>query len=294
MKLNIDAAKKAIGDVADARKSSIEDTAESIYRLTYDNIHHYISGLLNKKGFDPRDFTLVAYGGAGPAIAPYVLKELQARRVIIPNDAGVFTAMGLLTIDLIHELARSYLTFLHKADVTLINSMFSDLETEAMNILKAEHVKDEDITLIKMAEIRYFNQSNTLSIPLPKQKRYDDLALFGSLFHEAHHKLYGFSFVDDPVELLGVKIRGIGKLPTVKLKKIEKTKGDLKQATKGRREVIFPLVGKKDTLILDRKCLRAGDKIKGPAIIEEDTSTTLIPPDMRAEVDDYGAIVLNI
>ena len=294
MKLNTAEAKKAIGVVAEAHKSSEEAAAESIYRLANDIIFHYIDGQLSKKGYDPRDFTLIAYGGAGPACAPYVARELQAKRVIIPPYAGVFTGLGLLTIDLVHDMVRSYLTFVHLADLKKINDIFSTLEKEAWNILKAEHVKDEDITLVKMADTRYFNQSNIISVTLPQQESYQSLDLISSSFHQMHHKLYGHSFEEDPVELVALKVRGIGKLPTLKLEKIEKTRGDFKQAVKGQREVLFPLLGKKVSQVIDRSLLLAGDKIPGPAIIEESVCTTVIPPDMQAEVDNYGNIVINL
>ena len=191
-------------------------------------------------------------------------------------------------------MVRSYLTFVHLADLKKINDIFSALEKEAWNILKAEHVKDEDITLVKMADTRYFNQSNIISVTLPQQESYQSLDLISSSFHQMHHKLYGHSFEKDPVELVALKVRGIGKLPTLKLEKIEKTRGDFKRAVKGQREVLFPLLGKKVSQVIDRSLLLAGDKIPGPAIIEESVCTTVIPPDMQAEIDNYGNIVINL
>ena len=294
MKLNFNNAKKALGVLAKERKTSEEAVAESIYQLFTGKISHAISALMRKKGYDSRDFTLVAYGGAGPAHGLTVAQELDIKRVIIPPHPGAFCGLGLLTIDLVHELAQSYFTLLENADTKRISDTLAKLEKEAFNLLEKEGMKKEDITITKMADIRYMNQVTELSVALPPKERYDDLNLFSSSFHRMHQSIYGFSFEEDPVELTVLRVRGVGKLPTMTLQKIEKTKDDLKKAIKGERNVFFPLLGRKTTKVIDRKLLLGGHRISGPSVVEEDTSTTVIPSNIEAEVDDYGNIMITL
>jgi len=293
VKLSVDKAKTVVETLAGELRCPEREVAESVYRLSSDNIFHAIAAQVRKRGYDPRDFTLVAYGGAGPTFALDIAKELRVKRVIIPPHAGAFSGLGLLTIELGHEFVRSYFTFIQDADLSKINNIFSELEKRAREILKSEKIREEDISILKMADMRYVNQTTILSVVMPDQGHYQNLALFSSGFHKMHHERYGHSFEKDPVELVALEVRGIGRIPAMKPEKIEKTKGRLGKTMK-QREILFPLEGKKMAQVVDRNLLRAGDKISGPAAIEEKTCTTVIPSGFEAEVDEYGSIVVMI
>ncbi len=293
VKLKIDKAKKVLGSVAGELGCSESEMAENIYRLSSDNIFHAIAAQVRKRGYDPRDFTLVAYGGAGPTFALDIAKQLGVQRTIIPVHAGAFSGLGLLTIELGHELARSYFTFVQDANLSKINNIFSELEKKAREILRAEKIKEGDVSILKMADMRYVNQTSILSVMMPNQEYYQDLSLFSAGFHRMHFERYGHSFEKDPVELVALKVRGIGRIPAMKPERIERTKGDFRKTIK-QREILFPVEGKKMAQVVDRNRLRAGDKISGPAAIEEKTCTTVIPPGMEAEVDEYGSIVVTL
>ena len=144
-----------------------------------------------------------------------------------------------------------------------------------------------------MADMRYVNQTVVLSVILPEQKQFDDLTVFSSGFHRMHQERYGFSFDKDPVEMVALKVRAVGNIPTMKPEEIEKGKNVHIKAN-NQREIRFPLLGKSTAQVFERSSLRAGNKISGPAAIEENTCSTVIPPDMEAVIDNFGCIVINL
>ena len=292
--LDASRAKKVVAKIAQERNVSEEKLVEEIYRLYTSKVAHTLGTIMRKAGFDARDFTLVAFGGSGPAHCAYIAQELGVKRMVIPAHAGSFSGIGLLTIDFVHELGRSYFTILENADGQKIENIFIDLEKKAVALLRKEGVEDKDISITRMADLRYINQVTELGVVLPRDKILTDKSILSSAFHQMHDDIYGFSYPEDPTEMTILRVQAVGKIPTINPQKIDKGNGDLKVAIKNEREVLFPFRGKVNAKVIDRNLLRGGDKISGPAIIEEDTSTTVLPPEMEAEVDDYGNIVISI
>jgi N-methylhydantoinase A len=247
-----------------------------------------------EKGYDPRDFVLVAAGGAGPVHAIALATKLGMKKVYIPKHAAVFSAFGGAVADYGHVLNRFYYKRDDQADVKEVANIFHSLGKEAIDILGRQSVKEKDMALMLGAEMRYFGQLRDISVALPEMKKGKEFT--GKTvkdlvkeFHERHEALYGWGDPRLPVIIAILKVRGIGKRPPFVLTKQPLSKKDSSGSLKRKRQVYFKQVGGfRDVPCYDGDKLRHGNILKGPAIIEERKTTVVIPPGAEVVVDAYG------
>ncbi len=237
-----------------------------------------------EKGHDPREFTLFAFGGAGPLHAIDIAEELGAKEVVIPPLPGVFSALGLLVSDYRHDYHEAIVKKAKDVKEEELNNIFDNLEKRAIKTLISEGISEDKIVLRRYIEAKYWGQAYTLKVPYK-----GDIKELVDDFHRLHELRYGFSSPEEEVELVVARVEAIGLTRKPQLKITEK-KGEAKPL--GKREVFFK-DGWHVAEIYNRQDLGVGTKICGPSVIEEISSTILIPPGFCGVVDEFGSIIIR-
>ncbi len=237
-----------------------------------------------EKGHDPREFTLFAFGGAGPLHAVDIADEIGAKEEVIPLLPGVFSALGLLVSDYRHDYHEAIVKRAKDVEVEEIENMFKRLEEKAVKTLISEGIDKDKIVIRRYVEAKYWGQAYTLKVPYS-----GSVETLVSDFHKIHEFRYGFSSPEEEVEFVVARVEAIGITRKPMLKNIEK-RGEA--SPRGKREVFFK-GGWRLADIYDRKELGPGIEICGPAVIEELSSTTLIPPGFCGVVDELGSIIIR-
>jgi N-methylhydantoinase A len=292
--LNVEKARRAIQErIARPLALSVEEAAAGILQIANAKAADVIREVTIARGRDPRDFTLVAFGGAGPLEAAYVIGELGLQQAIIPPVPGNFSAMGLLSADIIHETTRAYATQWKKVDISRLNTIYQEMEEQLSQLLSEEGVAHDRIHLVRSIDMRYMGQFHILNVALaPGELKDSNVHEIQEAFHQEHLRLYTYQRRGQPTEVVNLRVRGVGLVPRPQLRKLRSPEAQV--ALKGTRGVYFheakqPL----ETFIYARDLLVDGAVLKGPAIIEEQTSTTLLPPGFAGTVDPYGNIILR-
>jgi N-methylhydantoinase A len=294
MPLHLEPARKAIeSHIAQPLGISTEEAAAGILRVVNANMVRGISVNSIQKGFDVRDFTLLAFGGAGPLHAIELAEELGMKKVIIPPYCSVFSAFGAVASDVRHDLVRTVALSQKHLDPETLNHDFSAMENSAMEQLKGENVPDERIDLMRSADLRYEGQSYELNIPVTGKGdlNADSIDQLIHDFHFAHERIYAYSDPNEPIEVVSLRLAAIGRVPEIELAK-EGTLQEGVPAEKSQRSVYFFGKGFLTSKIYERDNLRSGQSIKGPCLIEETTSTTVIPPGWAGSIDKIGNLIL--
>ena len=266
----------------------VDAVAEGVVRLAVARMVSAIKEISIARGHDPRDFTLVAYGGAGPMHAAFLADELEMRRVVVPSAPGNFSAFGSLISDLRRDYVRTRLVRTRGGAGAEVERTFAELEREARADLGAEGVTSADITLVRALGMRYVGQSWELLVRMPAGT--DSMAALEEAFNQAHERRYGHRS-DGPVEIVNFRLTGVGEIakPSRARWSVEGTLDDACRAT---RSVYFdgaflPVP------VYQRDRLPGGVSFAGPAIVEEMGATTVVPPGWRGTVGQWGELVLE-
>ncbi len=276
------AAEKAMSPIADQLGLSIEDAAKGVYRIVNSNMAQAIREITVFKGVDPRAFTMVAFGGGGAQHAVEVAREMDISSVIVPVFPSVFSALGLLSADLHNTASRTILAEVSAVDGKQLEKYFQELEESAKAPLIGEDVVEE-VTARRVAYMRYLGQSHELPIELTNSLGGD--ALYKE-FEDAHLARYGTQ-LGDPAEIVDLKVVAIGRITEREMS--VHVSGSKSPPVKATAETAFG-----EAKVFDRGDLGVGATLKGPALIEEPDTTTYMPADTEASVDEYGNITIEI
>ncbi len=260
------------------------ELAEGIITIANTKMEKAIRVISVERGYNPSDFTLFSFGGAGGLHAAFLAKQLGIKNVFIPKNPGILSAMGMLLADIIKDYSTTVMLSEKEAKFEVLSKLFSVVEEKAVNELKKEGA--EEIKIEKYLDMRYKGQSFEIIIPFTED--------FIEQFHITHEKLYGYKDESKEVEIVNIRLRGVGKSEKPVLEKVEKGDKKIKtEAILGEKDVIFD--GRKvRTKIIDRKKLLGENIIDFPAIVVEYSSTTVIPPETWAKVDIFGNIIINL
>jgi len=282
MELDPDAARSAMS--AFARELGMTETqaARGILKVANANIQRAVRKISIARGYDPRKFTLIAFGGAGPLHACQVAEQLDIPRVMIPPHPGVLCAHGLLMADVVLEESHSVMKILSPTSVQEITREFKRSQKNILEQLQVEGITRGDIHIEKLVDIRYQGQSFELTIPHSHQLEED--------FHRAHHKQYGHSFPDRPVEVVNLRVKGTGSIPhpTISPAPVHRNDGSTARLDPGSGPG-----DKGDLSRYQRKHLQPGAEFKGPALVLQMDSTAYIPPRWKATVDGFRNLILE-
>ncbi|NKY57659.1 hydantoinase/oxoprolinase family protein [Nocardia flavorosea] len=285
--------------VAEKLGTSLDAAAMGIFKILAHSMTEAISLHSVRKGYDPREFSLIAEGGAGPLFAWQIADQLGIPRVIVPGHPGITSAVGLLTTDIRYEVPTTVWTSSADPDMALLTEQMARLSHEAVGRLEADGVAAENITLERSADCRYVGQGYELRVPAPDGD-IDDVWVktVADEFHRAHGRTYSQRFDDKPVQLVNVRVTGVGAVPHVRIAEIEKGTADAAAAIKTTTPALFWQNDTAepewvDTPVYDRALLLAGNTFDGPAIVEQFDSTTIIGMGQRATVDAVGHIIIE-
>jgi len=297
MKLYPELAEKAIRQhVAEPLMVALEEAAGGIIRVVNANMERAISVNSTEKGFDVREFALLAFGGAGPLHAVELAQDLDMKRVVVPSYAGTFSAVGLLVANTRYDYASTVAKNEKELTPEELLAAFKELETQGRDQLKEQNVPEDQIEIVWSVDLRYEGQSYELSTPVMRKELLTqaDIKEIVDLFHDLHYRIYAYGSVDEMVEFINLRVAAIGKVLEVSLAHSGAGDGDAEIARKGSRPVHFPTEGFIDTTIHDRALLRPGHVVSGPALVEEMASTTVLTPGVEGTVDEYGNILVPL
>ena len=281
--------------IADPLGMSVMDAAAGIIGIVNAHMIRILRVVSVSRGHDPRAFSLVAFGGAGPLHAADLAAELGLCKVIIPEAPGVFSALGLLWADLRADFSATARKNLNAENAAVLQAMFDRLDAEAAQWLANEKVPVGRRLLVRSADMRYPLQNYEIDVTLPSGSIDSGwLRRAADAFHAAHQRLYSYCDRGEQVQIVNLRVAAIGQTEHVKPRLIERGSADPKTAQKSERQVRFQeSAALKTCPIYERDRLLAGNVVNGPAVIEQADSTTLVPPSFNACVDRHGRLILT-
>lgn len=296
LKLDKTAAVKAIDEkIAQKLGITVNEAADGIYQLINSNMAMGVRMVSVAKGHSPTEFAMVVAGGAGPIHAAPIAKDMDIPVIIVPRGSSVFCASGMLMSDLKHDYVNTYTAEFSKIDIDRVNEICKKLLTEAKDTLETEGISPENIINSFSADIRYIGQFNEVSIDLSltESDRFceENIKYLNELFHTTHDALYGYSMPNAELELINIRLQAIGKTEKPAFKSSPRNPSDASHALKNNRQVFF--YGEfMSTPVYDGLLLKHGNIVFGPAIVEEPTTTIVVPPDFDLTCDSHNNYVV--
>ncbi len=278
---------------------SLAEAAFGMYRIMNVNMASGIREISVQKGYDPRNFPLICAGGAGPVHACMIADELEISRIVIPRESSIFCAAGMLRSDLKHDYIRSYHVEFSKPalDPKRLRQALAAMEDEAAATLEAEIVPARRRRYRYALDLRYFGQYHEVTVEIARKSlEGPDFRAVSSAFHRAHNRLYGYDLEADgqALELVNLRLTAIGGTDKPAIPKEPRQAENPNTALKSRRPVFLPSeMGYADVAVYDGDALRHGNRIAGPAIVEQVNTSLFVPSGFTLECDAYGSFVLN-
>jgi len=297
MRLDLAAAKRALLErVAKPLGMTETAAADGILRIVTTKMSHVVRWVTTERGLDAADFALVAYGGAGPLHAAMVARELRIAKVVVPRAPGHFSAYGMLVADLRRDFVNTWFTPLATASFAEMEEFFGTMEHEGRRAVEASSAALTGITVGRGADMRYVGQEHAVSVDLPLALfERQDRAGIKRRFDEVHDRRYGYSSPGEAAEIVSLRSAVTGLMAKPQTESLAQGGAGAEQAFRGKRPVYFAEAGGYvETPTFDRSALLAGNRIAGPALVEEYASTTTIHPGDALEVDGFGNLVIAI
>jgi N-methylhydantoinase A len=271
------------------------DTAAGIITIVNENMAASLKEISLDRGRDPRDFALVAFGGAGALHAVFLAKRLGIKRVIIPCHAGVFSAYGAVVMDYKNDHEKTFYEPLAAVDLDELNHQYRTLDQKGFDIMHRQGVVPKDVRIVRNAQIRYIGQTYEVETPVPGGQ-IDPAALqaIACNFHQAHAREYGFAEEKFPVAFVNLRSTAIGKTDPAQVADLGAENTHRGPQEIERRQVFFEGHGFVATTVFDRRRLPAGFRVSGPAVLEDASATAIVAHEMDGVVDDYGNVVVNL
>lgn len=295
LKIDAELSKKAVkAKIADPMGIGTEEAALGIVKVVNSNMARAIRVITVEKGHNPSDFTLVAYGGAGPLHAVHLAQEMGIRTVLIPPAPGALCALGLLTADIKKSYVRTAIASYDEMTPEQINAVMSSLRDEGSAWLDSEKVPSERRKFHGIAEMRYVGQNYELQVEIPTENiTASDIEKMKQDFFVAHEKNYGYYNPNAPVQFVNFRCEATGIVKKPNLAELETTLDDPSKAEIGRRVVHFEESGAVDCPVYDRAKFGRAERVNGPCIIEQMDSTTVVPPNTWFSIDKFGNLIIR-
>lgn len=272
--------------------AEVDDVAMGIVKIANSNMLNALKLVSVRKGHDPRDFTMVAIGGGGPMHSQDLARDLGVKKVIIPATSPVFASWGMLMSDLRHDYSQTLLTPTNQIDFHHLNNKYQSIIEEAEHTLSSEGMNQADIVISKSLDMRYTGQEHTVEVPVPFEAlNQENINEIIQHFHDSHERLYTYTLPENGTEIVNIKAKVLGKLEKPNIAEEEIGHGEKNLGT---RSVYFENKGWLDVNVYAKEYLTAKDKIIGPAIVEEKTSSTVINEGDILIKDKYGNMIIEI
>jgi len=297
--LDLGKAEKAIEEkIAKRLGMDLYEAALGMYNVINVNMAAAVREVSVKQGQDPRDFPLVTAGGAGPNHACMIALELEIPVILVPRESSIFCAAGMLMSDLKHDFVQTYAVRLDDIETKRFKDYFNEMRKEGVAHLKEEGISEDKIEFVYSLDLRYIKQYHEVNVPISEEVAMSvDVEAMKEAFHPRHNKLYGYDLREEgtPVELINMRLTCIGKTDKPKFNEQPYDGEDPSKAFKGRRKVFIPTWKRFEEVdVFDSFKLRYGNKIEGPAILEQVNTTTFVTPEYSVLVDKFGSYTLYL
>lgn len=274
----------AIASFAAQMNLSMTDAAEGIVRVANATMERAMRVISLERGHDPRDFTLVCFGGAGAMHAADLARNLGIPRIMVPRAAGLLSALGMLLADVVRDYSRTLLVRAADLDDERLDRAFGELETRANTEYESEGIAAGQLLLERSLDVRYVGQGHELSVPMS--------ADFETSFHDIHHRRFGYADPKRPTEVVNVRVRAVARTDQPPMPEHELQAADASAATLGECAIVFD-GDERESLLIDRSKLQPGNAFSGPALVVEYSTTTVVPPDFHCRVDAGENLILE-
>jgi N-methylhydantoinase A len=288
IEVSVELAKKAMQKIADALGVSVEDAALGVIRIANASMINALKLVSVRRGYDPRDFTMVAFGGGGAMHAAALAKELHVGRVLIPRAPGHFSAWGMLMTDPMQDFIKTTLIASNESSVPRMEEIFAGMTDEARKFFSRGGYDSNAVKVEWALDMRYHGQEHTVRVPLSRNVA--DVVEANEKFHGLHERAYTYR-LESAIEIVNFHV--VATVPTRKpdLNAFADKGGDGRP--KSRRLVDYDEDGRQESDIYERSNLQPGVAVAGPAIIEEPAATTVVYPGQRAWIDEIGNILIE-
>lgn len=284
---------EALRPIADYLEKSVRETADQMIQVAVANMYTELSNVMEQHGIDPRDFSLLAFGGAGPVTANFLAEEIQAKNVLVPPSPGTLSALGALTADFLYDAVSSRQDLLKNISIAELQAEFGQLTTKAEKWIKKQNLTIlENTSLLFSMDARYKGQAFEIELPVSSEWL-NGAGLQGieDSFHAIHQRQYGHSDLETSIEIMSLRARIIGHTPKPVLKQAQAA-GDAIPRIASKRNII--LNGKEyEGDVYARADLKAGHRVPGPSIVEQDDTTTVILPGWSGRTDSAGNLIIE-
>jgi len=284
-------AREALAPIAQVLGVDVDEAALGVIRIANANMIHLLKLVSVRRGRDPREFCLVAFGGGGSMHASALARELKVPRVVVPPYPAHFSAWGMLTSDLRHDIVQTRFARADQLGAEELREIWSSLEERLLATFRDEGLAPEQVTFVRSADMRYAGQEHTVNVPLPETASEQAGAEVERRFHELHEQLYTFR-LDSPIEFVNFRLTAFGAVRKPQLRRIP-ANGKVEVALKGTRSVDYDELGRLESQIYERSLLGAGARVEGPAVIEEPAASTVVFPGQALRVDEYGNLIIE-
>jgi N-methylhydantoinase A/oxoprolinase/acetone carboxylase beta subunit len=288
MRLEAAAAHRGLERIARPLGMSTLQAARGVYDVTVAKIVGAIREITVEKGLDPRDFSVLAFGGAGPMAIPLLGREMQIGPVVVPQAPSAFSAWGMLNADVVHDFSRTEVVLLSELDFDRLEGVYAPLEETARATLEEEGFGEKELRLERSAAMRYHGQEHTVEVRADDLTSVEELA---SRFEECHRSRYGHA-MGDPAQLVHLRVRAVGRLEKPALERVAKA-GEAGARVGTQQAYCFARGAVVEFGVHARDRLGRGDEVVGPAIIREPTTTVVLQSDQRATVDEFGQLAIT-
>lgn len=297
MPIDAEAAHAALATLAPPLDMAPLEVARGVLSVVVANMIRAIQVVSVQRGYDPRAFSLIAFGGAGPLHAGWIARELGIEHVLIPEQPGLACASGLLVTDMRSDYTRSHLMAVDDLDLAAVNTIFADLQGQGQHWLQSEGIALSEQRLRRAVDMRYVGQNYELTIPIAGAGPIgpDDISRLVALFYEAHEQTYGYAAEGEAVQLVTFRLEAVGIVPKAMLS-MRSGEGRAMPEPVDTRAVYFGVAdgGTLACPVYQRTDLAPGHQLAGPAIIEQMDTTTLVLPDHHLTVDAWGTLVISL
>ena len=297
MSLDVEAARGVIANIGEKIGLTVEEFAHGIVQLAAANMAGAVRQVSVARGRDSREYSLFAYGGAGPLHATDVADLLGIKKVVVPPRPGLGSCLGLLSANIQGAAVQTVSAKMDNLSAEQISDVIDTLKDRVGSDIESQGIDAATIEQNVFMDLCYVGQATELTVPLigdPSDAKSIDNLL--GLFHTEHERIYGYHYEgEQEIEVVNIRVRGIGPLSSVVLPKTKAEKQNTEDAVTGKREVYFgPNDGFQETTLYDRNLMQSGFEFNGPAIVTEYDSTILVPPDSKATVDEYANLIINL
>ena len=293
IKLDANLARKGIAAIGSKLSLGLNETADGILTVARNNMTTATREILIGQGYDPRDFTLMSYGGAGGIFATGIAQDLSISRVIIPPTPGVFSARGMLTMDLTHTFVRTYTRSMDAVDIRELMEIYREMEKEGRSMLKEEAIPPSAMRFVRSLDMCYEGQGHYVEVPVPEGSlgQVARRSIVDS-FHSLHRIKYGHQ-MEAPPKTINVRMKAVGKIREIPVKKNPDVRKIVPAAFKAPRRV-YSRGAFADWKVLDRERLASGNSLAGPVIVEEPHHITMVMAGQFVKVDRYRNLIISL